>query len=112
MPMIYSVPTEDTKALKGAATYTGHTQIHPWPSLASPFFSAKGTGTTLLTEYAEAQRENCLRSLPVNSRAQSGPWTFRLLLRNGGRKTALGRSVIKTRSFHCLGCRCRTWSEN
>ena len=41
--MIYSVPTEDTKALKGATTYTGHTPIHPWPSLASPFSSAKGT---------------------------------------------------------------------
>ena len=69
--MIYSVPTEDTKALKGAATYTGHTLIHPWPSLASPFSSAKGIGTTLFTEYAEAQRENCLCSLPVNSRAES-----------------------------------------
>ena len=90
--MIYSVPTEDTKVMKGAATYTGHTPIHPWPSLASPFSSAKGIGTTLLTEYAEAQRENCLCSLPVNSRAESGPWTFRLLLRNGGRETALGRS--------------------
>ena len=74
--MIYSVPTEDTKVMKGAATYTGHTPIHPWPSLASPFSSAKGIGTTLLTEYAEAQRENCLCSLPVNSRAESGPWTL------------------------------------
>ena len=44
MAMIRSVPAEETEAPKVAATYLGHTVIHPWPSAWITFLP----GITLL----------------------------------------------------------------
>ena len=57
-------------------------------------------------------KRKCLSSLPVNSRVESGPWTYRFLLRRWREGDFSGDPVVKILSFQGRGLQFRSWSEN